>query len=76
MPWEKGWGGVKWVDLDEATINIGFIPWLTRSYTIKLRHRYTKENEIVLEDVHRGNEISALINQYHMHFLAHRPFVM
>ena len=54
LPWKKGITGVKWRDMDEATFEPGFWSWITRSYTVCIRHRYTKANEIVLTNIASG----------------------
>ncbi len=54
LPWKKGITGVKWRDMDEATFEPGFWSWITRSYTVCIRHRYTKANEIVLTNIANG----------------------
>lgn len=54
LPWKKGVTGVKWRDMDEATFEPGFWSWITRSYTIRIRHRFTKSSEIVLTNIANG----------------------
>ena len=65
LPWKRGVFGVKWRDLDEASFYNSFWSWLSRSYTIQLKHRFTKENEIVEFDMANGKQIVVLINQQH-----------
>jgi hypothetical protein len=62
LPWKKGISGVKWRDMDEATFVTGFWSWITRSYTIRLGHRYTKSSEIVLTNIARGKDVVATLN--------------
>ena len=62
LPWKKGVTGVKWRDMDEATFTQGFWSWITRSYAIRIGHRFTKESEIVLTQMARGHEAVALLN--------------
>jgi hypothetical protein len=54
LPWKKGVTGVKWRDMDEATFEPGFWSWVTRSYTVRIRHRFTKSSEIVLTNIANG----------------------
>ena len=41
LPWNKGVHGVKWRDMDEASYINGFVSWVTRSYTVRIGHRFT-----------------------------------
>jgi hypothetical protein len=65
LPWKKGVGGVKWRDMDEATFINGFTSWATRSYTVRIGHRFTKDSEIVLTNIARGKDAVALVNARH-----------
>jgi len=62
LPWKKGVTGVKWRDIDEATYAQGFWSWLTRSYMVRIGHRYTRTNEIVLSNIGGGKQAVATIN--------------
>ncbi len=64
LPWKKGLSGVKWRDLDEATFVPGFWSWITGSYTVCVRHRFTKANEIMLTNIGRGKAAVATLNAY------------
>ena len=65
LPWKKGVVGVKWRDMDEATFANGFKSWVTRSYTIRIGHRFTRDSEIVLTNIARGKDAVALVNARH-----------
>jgi hypothetical protein len=65
LPWKKGVSGVKWRDVDEATYAQGFWSWLTRSYMVRIGHRFTKSNEIVLSHIGGGKHAVGLINARH-----------
>jgi hypothetical protein len=65
LPWKKGVSGVKWRDMDEATFMNGFTSWATRSYTVRIGHRFTKDSEIVLTKIARGKEAVAAVNARH-----------
>jgi hypothetical protein len=65
LPWKKGVVGVKWRDMDEATFVNGFKSWATRSYTIRIGHRFTRGSEIVLTNIARGKDAVALVNARH-----------
>jgi hypothetical protein len=64
LPWKKGVSGVKWRDMDEATFVPGFWSWITGSYTVRIGHRFTKENEIVLTNIGRGKAAVTTLNAY------------
>ncbi|MDQ2823719.1 MAG: hypothetical protein M3Y65_25645 [Pseudomonadota bacterium] len=65
LPWKKGVTGVKWRDVDEATYAQGFWSWITRSYMVRIGHRFTKSNEIVLSHIGGGKQAVATINARH-----------
>ena len=65
LPWKKGVTGVKWRDIDEATYAQGFWSWITRSYMVRIGHRFTKSNEIVLSHIGGGKQAVATINARH-----------
>jgi hypothetical protein len=62
LPWKKGVSGVKWRDMDEATFEQGFWSWISRSYTIRIGHRFTKASEIRLTDIGGGKNAVATLN--------------
>lgn len=63
LPWRRGVIGVKWRDLDEATFVNGFSSWISGSYTVIVRHRFTKDSEIVVTSMANGKQAVATINQ-------------
>ena len=65
LPWNKGVGGVKWRDLDEAVYFQSVGSWLFKSYSIRIGHRFTKSSEIVLSHWSRGHEAVMAINAEH-----------
>jgi hypothetical protein len=65
MPWNKGIGGVKWRDLDEAVYFQSIGSWLFKSYSIRIGHRFTKSSEILLSHWARGHEAVMAINGHH-----------
>ncbi len=62
LPWKKGVTGVKWRDMDEATFVQGFWSWITRSYTVRIGHRFTKASEIVLTNIAGGKDAVGTLN--------------
>lgn len=65
LPWKRGLSGVKWRDLDEAVFVNSFWSWLSRSYTVQVRHRFTKANEIAESNMANGKQAVITINQQH-----------
>ena len=65
LPWKKGVSGVKWRDMDDATYVNGFVSWATRSYTVRIGHRFTKGSEIVLHNIARGRQAVETVNAVH-----------
>jgi hypothetical protein len=65
LPWQKGVSGVKWRDMDEATFEPGFWSWISRSYTVRIGHRYTKASEIRLTHIGGGKNAAGTLNARH-----------
>lgn len=65
LPWNKGYAGVKWRDLDEAVYQPGLVSWLFDSYTVVLTHRYSKQFELRMNHIAKGREIASRINATH-----------
>ncbi|MDR3346248.1 MAG: hypothetical protein LBS73_03640 [Campylobacteraceae bacterium] len=70
FPWSRGASGVKWRDLDSASYITKFSSWLLQTYTIKVEHRFTKDNEIVLNSVYKGQNAAMHINELHKEFVS------
>jgi hypothetical protein len=62
LPWKKGITGVKWRDMEDASFTPGFWSWITRSYTVRIGHRFTKSSEIVLTNIANGKHTVATLN--------------
>lgn len=65
LPWSKGVVGVKWRDVDEAVYFRSMGSWLFKSYSIRIGHRFTKSNEILLSHWAHGHEAVMAINGTH-----------
>jgi hypothetical protein len=63
LPWNKGVRGVKWRDLDDATYTRSMGSWLLKSYRIRIGHRFTRSNELVLSGIANGDKAVMAINQ-------------
>jgi hypothetical protein len=63
LPWNKGVRGVKWRDLDDATYTRSMGSWLLKSYAIRIGHRFTRSNELVLKGIAHGDKAVMEINQ-------------
>ncbi|PHS25286.1 MAG: hypothetical protein COA83_06260 [Methylophaga sp.] len=68
FPWARGYSGVKWRDIDDATYQTGFISWISKSYTIRIGHRFTKSSEIILPHMSHGEKAVARINELHQKY--------
>lgn len=62
LPWKKGVTGVKWRDMEDASFTQGFWSWITRSYTVRIGHRFTKSSEIVLTNIANGKNTVSVLN--------------
>jgi hypothetical protein len=71
LPWKKGYSGVKWRDMDEATFENGFWSWATRSYTVRIGHRFTKASEIVVTNIAGGKTAVATLNAEQQNHIRH-----
>ena len=65
LPWKRGVTGVKWRDMIDATYVNGFVSWATRSYTVRIAHRFRKDSEIVLHHIRGGRRAVETINAVH-----------
>ena len=63
LPWKRGVSGVKWRDLDEAIFVNSFWSWMSGSYTVQLKHRFTKAVEISETHMASGKQAVVTINQ-------------
>jgi len=73
LPWKRGVRGVKWRDLDEAVFINSFWSWLAGSYSVVLKHRFTKDIEIGESDMARGKTAVTTINQQHRQRIQQMP---
>jgi hypothetical protein len=63
LPWNKGVRGVKWRDLNDATYTRSMSSWLLKSYSIRIGHRFTRSNELVLTGMAHGDKAVIAVNQ-------------
>ena len=63
LPWKRGVSGVKWRDMDEAVFTNSFSSWLSGCYTVQIRHRFTKDSEILATQMASGKQAAVTINQ-------------
>lgn len=69
LPWQRGVRGVKWRDMDDASYAGGFFAWVTRSYTVRIGHRFTRESEIVLHHIGGGRRAVETVNALHQQMI-------
>jgi hypothetical protein len=69
LPWKRGVRGVKWRDMDDASYAGGFFAWVTRSYTVRIGHRFTRESEIVLHHIAGGRQAVETVNAIHQQMI-------
>ena len=65
LPWSKGIVGVRWRNVEDASYNPGFLGWALKPYTVRVGHRFTRGNEIVLPSVKHGDKAVEQINALH-----------
>ena len=69
LPWARSVAGVKWRDMSDATYVNGFVSWVTRSYTVRIGHRFTKESGIVLHHIAGGRKAVETVNALHQQMI-------
>ncbi len=69
VPWKRSQRGVKWRDLDEASYSQNFWGWVFKTHNIVIRHRYTKDFEVVLVGMYCGDKAVGRINSMHLQLL-------
>lgn len=70
FPWDKGSVGVKWRDLDEAVVYLGFRSWVFKSHSLRIGHRFTKSSELLLDDMTKAIASTTRINDFHQKLIA------
>ena len=63
FPWTKGTVGTTWRDISDAIFFTGFISWATKSFKIRIGHRFTKTSELVIPHIKNGNVAVMKINE-------------
>ncbi|SOO16549.1 conserved hypothetical protein [Xanthomonas citri pv. fuscans] len=63
FPWNRGSYGVRWSDAEDAVYHTGLFAWVTRSFRVRVRNRFSPRAEIDLAHVHLGDEAVTHINQ-------------
>lgn len=69
FPWNKGFNGIKWCDLDSGLYTTGFLSWVLKSYSVCISHRFTKNSEIAIKHVYKGDVFVKTINELHIQYL-------
>lgn len=69
LPWARGVVGVKWRDMMEASYAGGFFAWITRSYTVRIGHRFHPGSSIVLHQIARGRDAVDTVNAIHQQMI-------
>jgi hypothetical protein len=68
FPWARGINGVKWRDLGQAAYHQSFLGWATKSYKIRISHRYTKSEEVTMSHTKNGQQVVGSINLLHQEY--------
>lgn len=63
FPWTKGTVGTTWRDISDAIFFTGFISWVTKSFKIRIGHRFTKTSELIIPHIKNGNMAVMQINE-------------
>lgn len=63
FPWTKGVVGTLWRDISDAEYFTGFVSWSTKSYRVRIGHRFTKTSELIIPHVKNGNKAVIEINE-------------
>lgn len=64
LPWSKGNVGIGWQDCGGAGYKLGFFSYIFKSYTLTINHRFTNSSDMVVSNIHKGNEFVELVNEY------------
>lgn len=62
LPWTKSIAGVQWRDLGEVLVENGLWSWLAPSYTLRMPHRFSPANDIVLTDMAGAHLAAGVVN--------------
>ena len=64
LPWSKGRYGIGWQDCGGAGYTLNFSSYIFKSYDITINHRFTNTSNLVIKNIHRGDEFVGLVNEY------------
>lgn len=62
LPWSKGGDGIRWRDMDMAFYHTNLISWLTNSYRISIKHKFTNSTDFSVSNIWAGKDVC---NQIH-----------
>jgi|SRR5476651_2403447 len=63
LPGRRGIEGLSWHDIDALFCETSPLGWLTKSYTIRIGHRFEPDLDITLIHIKRGNQAVMAINE-------------
>ena len=63
LPWSKGYNGVRWDEIGDASYRQSFLSWACKSYSVTVAHRFTTNAELFLDHVKRGDIAVQSINR-------------
>jgi hypothetical protein len=69
LPWARGGNGIRWRDMDMAFYQTNFVSWITNSYTISVKHKYTNETDFMVRNIWDGKDVCGVIHNLHTQYL-------
>jgi len=61
FPWQKYRRGIRWEDIDMVTHSVGFLSWITNSYTISINHKYKNGKNLRFGGISEGRAVRDII---------------
>lgn len=69
LPWNKSLYGIKWRDFGGATYIPAMGSWFSKSYSIRINHRFTASNVLYLTEMAHGDAAISEINAQHQEMI-------
>lgn len=62
FPWNRGVYGIRWRDFEDAVFTMGFFYWMTNSYPLALRTRFSQNPTVYIPVIYHGKRAVIEIN--------------
>ncbi len=64
FPWNSGVYGINWSDFEDSVFYMGFFHWMSKSYPVALRTRFSQNPTVYTPSIYRGKTAVEEINAH------------